>query len=136
MKGKTNSLSEPEFALDSSILAQINQSPQEIEVFPGSYAIAPCPACGSTKINLVKMPNYCHYGAVYCGECETFLKWQAKPKNIKTRQQQQQAINKLLKSPQLSQWERTFLEGVKGKKISPKQLEVLARIEAKVGGQG
>lgn len=135
MKAKTNSLGEPKFALDSSILAQINQSPQEIEAFPGSCELAQCPTCASTKINLVKMPNYCHYGAVHCGECETFLKWQAKPKNIKSRQQQQ-AINQLLKSPQLSQWERTFLEGVKGKKISPKQQEVLARIEAKVGGQG
>jgi hypothetical protein len=136
MKAKINSLDEPKFALDSSILAQINQSPQEIEAFRGSYAIAPCPACGSTKVKVVKMANYCHYGAVHCGECETFLKWQAKPKNIKTRQQQQQAINQLLKSPQLSQWERTFLEGVKGKKISPKQQEVLAWLEAKVGEQG
>jgi hypothetical protein len=73
MKGKTNILGEPEFALDSSILAQKNQSPQEIEGFPGSSEIAPCPACGSTKGKSVNMPNYCHYGAVYCGECRTFL---------------------------------------------------------------
>lgn len=99
-----------------------------------SIATAQCPSCDSTRINLVLMlKEAAHHAAIRCGQCDRFLGWQPKLENQEKRQKQQTTIIQLLRSPQLSQWERTFLEGVKGKKISPKQQEVLARIAAKVG---
>lgn len=99
-----------------------------------SIATAQCPSCGSTRINMVLMPKgAAHHTAIRCGQCDRFLQWQPKLENQEKRQRRQTTIIQLLKSPQVSQWERTFLEGVKGKKISPKQQEVLAQIEAKVG---
>lgn len=136
MKVEISTLGKPELALDASMLTQISQS-VNIQGFSGGDASAPCPNCGSTRINLVKMsaPSL-HYAAIRCEQCDRFLGWQPKLENQEKRQRRQTTIIHLLKSPQLSQWERTFLEGVKGKKISPKQQEVLARIAAKVGGQG
>jgi len=98
--------------------------------------IEPCQNCGSIRTNLVKMPDYSiHYAARRCGQCDLFRGWESSPATKEKLQQRQATISRLLKSPQLSQWERSFLDGLKGSKISPKQQEVLIRIETKVGGQ-
>lgn len=98
-------------------------------------AIAPCPICGSTRINLVKMPDYSsHHAARRCAECDSFRGWESKPATKEKQRRQQTTISHLLKSSQLSQWEREFLQGLKTKKLSSKQQEVLSRIEAKVEG--
>lgn len=60
-----------------------------------------------------------------------FTVWEPKQEN---QQLLQTTISNFLRSPQLSQWERIFLEGLKGRKISPRQQKVLGRIEAKLGG--
>jgi hypothetical protein len=104
MKSKIGTLGDAELALTSSIFAQMNQFTQEIQRFSGNDAIVPCPSCGSTKINLLRMLDYCHhYAARRCGGCDTFRGWQPKPENQEKRQRQQTAINQLLMSPQLSQ---------------------------------
>jgi len=95
-----------------------------------------CSICGSTKINLVRMPSHStHYAARRCAGCDAFRGWQPKPETQEKRLSQQTAISQLLKSSQLSQWEREFLTSLQGKRsLSPKQQETLGRIEAKVGG--
>ncbi len=118
----------------SSIISPAVESEQGFQEFSANIEIAPCPSCGSTQINVVKMPDYCHFAAIRCGHCDRFLRWQPKPQNIDLQQQRKATISHLLKSPHLSEWERTFLEGLKCRKISPKQRQVLDRIEAKVGG--
>lgn len=96
-----------------------------------------CPNCGSNKISTVRMPSYhTHYAALKCGTCDCFIKWEPKPTTVGKRQQQQQTVNHLLQAKGLTDPEREFLETVRGKgKLSPRQQEVLAKIEAKVGGQ-
>lgn len=82
----------------------------------------------------MRMPEYStHYAARRCAECDSFRSWEPKPATQK-KQQQQAVVTQLLESPQLTQWEREFLQGLKSKKLSPKQQEVLSRIENKVGG--
>lgn len=99
-----------------------------------NFNFEPCPGCNSTRINLVRMLEHStHYAARRCAECDSFRSWEPKPAT-QQKLQQQETINHLLKSAQLTQWEKTFLEGLKGKKFSPKQQEVLSRIESKVGG--
>lgn len=102
-----------------------------------SIATAQCPSCDSTRINLVLMlKEAAHHAAIRCGQCDRFLGWQPKLENQEKRQQQQTTIAALLKSPtKLSQWEREFLQGLKAKKLSPKQQEILNRIKNEVGGQ-
>lgn len=134
MKSHMKNIGEVELAPSHPSVAQKSHSPQEIQEFPGGDAQAPCPSCGCTRINSVQMPDHCHFAALRCGDCDRFLRWQAQPKNIETRQKRQAAISQLLKSSQLSEWERGLLKGLKGKKLSPKQQEVLSRIENKVGG--
>ena len=95
---------------------------------------SPCPSCGEKQINIVQMPTCSiHHAAIRCGVCDHFLGWAAKPEKQQQRHQQQVMINQLLKSSRLSQWEQNFLEGLKGKKISLKQQEILSLIEVKGG---
>lgn len=120
---------------DRPIFQKTDQSLQEIPGFSGDNAHTPCPSCYCTRINLVKMPSHSPlFGARRCSGCDMFLCWEPRPENKQIQQQRQATIAALLKFPQLSQWERTFLEGLKGKKISPRQREVLEKIEARVGG--
>ena len=118
----------------SSIISPPAESGQEIQEFSANTAQSPCLSCGSTRINVVQMPSDCHFAAIRCGKCDTFLKWQAKPQNIEIRKRQQTVISQLLKSSQLSEWESSFLQGLKGKKISPRQQKILAQIESRLGG--
>lgn len=98
------------------------------------HNLEPCPSCNSTRINLVRMPEHSkHYAARRCAECDSFRSWEPKPAT-QEKQQQQAIITRLLKSSQLTPWEREFLQGLKGKKLSPKQQEILSRIEMRVEG--
>lgn len=111
------------------------RSPEQLSLLPEpTIPIAPCPGCGSTGSNLVRMPSYsAHHAARRCAECDSFRGWELKPATKENRQRRE-IISQLLKSSQLTQWERSFLEGLNTKKISPKQQEVLSRIEVRVGG--
>lgn len=121
-------------AAHSSTLTSKIQSQQGLEDSSASTVTAPCLSCGSTRINLVKMSDYgIHHTPSCCVECDRFIGWETKPAN-QEKQQRQTKINRLLEFSQLNQWERTFLELLKGKKISPKQQEVLTKIEANVRG--
>lgn len=118
----------------SSELPQENPTVEVRQDLPDFQSQKNCPTCGSDKVNTVLMPSYHpHYAALKCGQCDRFIKWQIHPANQEKQQRRQTTISQLLKSPQLIQWEREFLRGVKSKKLSLKQQEVLKRIEAKVG---
>ena len=119
----------------ASIISSPSEIQQGFEEFSENTAITPCASCGSSRVNLVKMPDYCtHHTARRCGTCDTFLDWQPKPATKEHQKQRRATIERLLKSSQLNQWERSFLEGLKSRKLSPKQTECLAKIESRFGG--
>lgn len=98
----------------------------------------PCPACGCDRLNVVleKPPNP-HYASARCGSCDCFRFWVPKPQTLKCQRDQREAIERLLGNPYLSDWERSFCQGLlsaRNKKLSPKQLQILSRIVAERGG--
>ncbi len=117
------------------IIASPDEPEQDCQDFSANTVISPCSICGCTQINVVEMPDRCHFGAIRCNQCDHFVKWQSKPENLDVQKRRQTTIAALLKSPKLSQWEREFLQGLKAKKLSPKQQEILNRIKNEVGGQ-
>lgn len=94
-----------------------------------------CPSCGFRKASIVRMAKgHPHYAALKCGQCDRFLDWMPTPATEGKRRDTSVKVDRLLKSPNLTRWEQNFLQGLKGKKkLSPKQQERLAKIEAKAG---
>ena len=137
MNTRGKNFDDTKLVITSPILARANQISQETQRFSNNNLVSSCSICGSSQINLVRMPDdFFHYAARRCAGCDTFQGWESKPANQEKRWQQQKRVNKLLRSPNLSQWEREFLLSVQyGRSLSPKQLQVLTRIEAKVGDQ-
>lgn len=99
-----------------------------------SHNSTPCKVCGCTRLNVIlEKPPATHYAAKRCGGCDVFRGWLPKPQTLKRQQDQRKIIEQLLKNPRLTDWERNFCSGL-GKKISPKQAEILSRIIAERGG--
>lgn len=82
------------------------------------------------------MPSYHpHYAALKCGECDRFLGWQQKAETEGKRRDQLVRLDRLAGISSLSQWEKDFIGSPREqKKLSPRQIEVLVKIESKVGG--
>ncbi|MBP5978018.1 hypothetical protein HW132_36330 [Brasilonema sp. CT11] len=97
-------------------------------------ASIPCKVCGCDRLNIVleKAPS-AHYAAARCAGCDCFRSWVPKPQTVKRQQNQRKLIEQLLKNPRLTIWERNFCQGL-GKKLSPRQTEVLSRIASEHGG--
>jgi hypothetical protein len=112
-----------------------DKSSQGLQDFSIDNAIAQCRSCGSNKVLVVSMtPGSVHHAAIRCGQCDRFLAWQPKPGSQERLRRQQTAIDQLLKSPQLSDWEREFLLSMWDKRsLSPKQLATIQKIETKLG---
>lgn len=138
MQTISKNFDETELVITSPILARANQVSQKTQRFSNKNAVPSCSMCGSSQINLVRMPDdFLHYAARRCAECNTFRGWEPKPANQEKQRHQQKRIITLLQSPNLSQWEREFLLNAQYRRsLSPKQQQVLTRIEAKVGEQG
>ncbi len=130
LRGETNTSSHQDFTTQSRL------SYRRLSEIAEADAIAPCPKCGGTRINIVKMPEGCtHYAARRCGQCERFLGWAPKPESQQKQKQMQVTISGLLESKRLTDWEREFLTSAKGKRsFSPKQVSILQKTEAKLGG--
>jgi len=120
---------------DKSLGTEVEPS-QGLQNFSNDNVSTQCPSCGFNKVLVVPMPDgSVHHAALRCGRCNRFIKWQLKPKSQESWKRQQTAIDQLLKSFELSDWEYQFLTSVQGKRsLSPKQQETLSRIEAKVRG--
>jgi hypothetical protein len=111
-------------------IQQVDQENQSANV------VTPCPACGCSRLNIIleKPPNP-HYAAARCGGCDCFRFWIENPKTTAKREEWRRSIERLLKSGDLSDWEREFLIKLQTeKKPSPKQLQTLNRISAERGG--
>lgn len=96
-----------------------------------------CPGCGSFRISIIRMPSYHpHYAALKCGECDQFLIWQQKPETEGKRRDIAIRIDKTRTNlDRLTQWEQEFIGNLaRQKKLSPRQMEVLANIESRLGG--
>lgn len=83
------------------------------------------------------MPSYHpHYAALKCGECDRFLVWLQSPKTEGKRRDIAIRIDKAANYlDKLTQWEQEFIGNLRAqKKLSPRQMEVLANIESRLGG--
>lgn len=133
MSQNRNSVTSQGGAYDA-IISRPSESGIDSDQFSQNTVNATCPSCGSSRVTLVQMPQHCpHHSARRCGGCDRFLSWEPKPVNRLKRKEQQEMISQLLEFPHLTQWERQFLGGLKSKKLSPKQQEILERIKTKAG---
>ena len=96
-----------------------------------------CRYCHHTSASVVLMPpGNTHYAAARCGRCDIFLQWLPHPETEQKESARTTAIETLLTSDALTDWERGFLRNIqKQKNLSPKQLATLSKIEAKLEGE-
>src|SRR5437899_960604 len=83
-----------------------------------------------TKTELEE-PGSEHYGRLRCAECNAFLRFVAKPKNVERRQLNSYRLAKLQMCPDLNPWERQFVDSLAklgNNKLSPKQQSVFDHI--------
>jgi hypothetical protein len=69
-------------------------------------------------------PGSEHYGRLRCAECNAFIRFVPKPKNVERRQLNGFMLARLQMCPGLSQWERQFVDSLVklgNNKLSPKQ---------------
>jgi hypothetical protein len=99
-----------------------------------------CPGCGSTNFQIEDAAPP-HNQKLICVDCDRFLKWLPKPKNIERHQNLKLRLESL--KDQSSGWESIFINDLiknlriaerDGKifKLSPRQLEFLEKIEGKL----
>ncbi|CAD5983783.1 hypothetical protein NO108_04891 [Planktothrix rubescens] len=99
-----------------------------------------CPECGSNNFRVDPAPAP-HNQKLVCSECDRFIKWLPKPKNIERHQNLKLRLQSL--KDKSSGWESIFINDLiknlriterDGKifKLSPRQLETLAKIEGKL----
>jgi len=95
---------------------------------------SPCLSCNGRQIKSTQNSTYyiIHGRIGSDRKRDHFLAWTVKPEK---QHQQQVVINQLWKSSVSSRLEQNFLEGLKSKKVSLKQQEILSQVEVK-GGQG
>ena len=99
-----------------------------------------CPGCGFNKF-LIKDAPAPHAQKLICSDCDRFIKWLPKPKNIERHQNLKLRLESL--KDQCSNWESIFVNDLiknlriserDGKifKLSPRQSETLEKIEGKI----
>jgi len=99
-----------------------------------------CPSCGSTNFQ-VEDAAPPHNQKLICVDCDRFIKWLPKPKNVERHQNLKNRLESL--KDQSSGWDSIFINGLiknlriserDGKlfKLSPRQMETLEKIEGKL----
>ena len=76
-------------------------------------------------------PGSEHYGTLRCAECNAFLRFVPKPKNVERRQLNYYRLTKLQMLPGLNSWEREFVDSLAKQgstKFTPKQQEIFNRL--------
>jgi hypothetical protein len=76
-------------------------------------------------------PGSEHYGTLRCAECNAFLRFVPKPKNVERRQLNGFRLARLQMCPGLSSWEREFIDSLAKQgsiKLTPKQQSALDRL--------
>jgi hypothetical protein len=98
-----------------------------------------CPSCGSIKFQCVDAAPP-HNQKLICVDCDRFVKWLPKPKNIERHRELKNRLETL--KDNVNGWEAIFINDLTknlkiserdGKifKLSPRQLETLEKIEGK-----
>jgi hypothetical protein len=99
-----------------------------------------CPGCGSTNFQIEDAPPP-HSQKLICVDCDRFVKWLPKPKNVDRHRELKNRLENL--KDKTSNWESIFVNDLiknlriserDGKlfKLSPRQLEFLEKIEGKL----
>ena len=76
-------------------------------------------------------PGSEHYGRLRCAECNAFIRFVPKPKNVERRQLNGFMLAKLQMHPGLNHWEREFVDSLAKQgstKFTPKQQQVFDRL--------
>jgi hypothetical protein len=98
-----------------------------------------CPGCGSNNFQIEDAAPP-HSQKLICVDCDRFIKWLPKPKNIERHRELKNRLENL--KDKTSNWESIFINDLTknlriaerdGKifKLSPRQLETLEKIEGK-----
>jgi hypothetical protein len=98
-----------------------------------------CPSCGSNRFQIEDAPAP-HNQKLICVDCDRFLKWLPKPKNVDRHRELKNRLETL--KDNVNGWEAIFINDLTknlkiserdGKifKLSPRQLETLEKIEGK-----
>jgi hypothetical protein len=99
-----------------------------------------CPGCGSTNFQVEDAPPP-HNQKLICVDCDRFIKWLPKPKNVDRHRILKNRLENL--KDKTSNWESIFINDLiknlrlserDGKifKLSPRQSECLEKIEVKI----
>jgi hypothetical protein len=99
-----------------------------------------CPGCGSNRFQIVDAAPP-HSQKLICSDCDRFVKWIPKPKNVERHRILKIRLESL--KDKTSNWESIFVNDLiknlrlserDGKlfKLSPRQLEFLEKIEGKL----
>lgn len=74
----------------------------------------PCPKCGSHDLKRQTGDDEptCHYGRLICNTCGRFITWLKDPSATLSHMNRKQAIDSMLNSQSINQWERTFLQNI------------------------
>jgi hypothetical protein len=99
-----------------------------------------CPGCGSIKFQIVDAAPP-HNQKLICSDCDRFVKWLPKPKNVDRHRELKNRLENL--KDKVNGWEAIFINDLTknlriaerdGKlfKLSPRQLETLEKIEGKL----
>jgi hypothetical protein len=83
-----------------------------------------------TRLELLR-PGAAHYARTICVDCGRQVCWVPHRRNVERRQRNAINLEKLLRSNQLTDWERGFCEGTRGNRISPRQQAVLNQLVQK-----
>ena len=102
---------------------------------PSPYS---CTKCGSTETVSIKCPaSSPHYAQRKCAGCKKWIAWERKPSATDLLIEREQTIDNLMTCPDLNDWERSFLLGIKEyRHLTPNQQEKLNVIESKVNESG
>lgn len=93
-----------------------------------------CPKCDSLHILRITGEDEAtiHYGRLVCGDCGQFIDWLRDPDVSIAHINRKQAIDSMLATASLNEWERSFLKNIyEERTLSPKQSNVYQRIYQK-----
>lgn len=94
-----------------------------------------CPNCDSLHILRITGDDEPtkHYGRLVCGDCGKFISWIRDPDVCLSHANRKQAIDSMLATASLNQWERDFLANIRElRNLSPKQSDIYQKIYQKI----
>jgi hypothetical protein len=142
-KARKQSLENKTFIISESVLREtleaLNDVGTEDEIADSSELpdnridFSPCATCDSTEA-IAALSATVHWAEWRCVGCGRHRGWIENPKNSFKRENENQLIDRLLRTGRLNTWERMFCQSVsRTRKRSPRQIEKLTQIASRLG---